>query len=119
MFTKDLQDALNDGVRYLVVEPVNEMTGYDFPAHSIVHLADDNPGAFQNLDKILGTASHIILCELPLLPKGHVIARAARDGRVVLITCTPDAFREWWNHCQPYSAKLLAAGSADPRRLDS
>ncbi len=99
------------GITFLTVEPVNEMTAYDFPLHSVVCIADENPGAFQNLDKILGAAAHVILCELPIIPKDDTLLAAAQDGRTVLITCTSESLREWLAHCQPHGERLLAIGT--------
>ncbi len=108
--------AIAQGVRFLLVEPINEMTGYDFPAHAVVILSDDNPGAFQNLSKILGAADHIILCELPVIPEDKLLTAAAADGRTVLITCAAGSYREWFAHCQPFHDRLLAVGTENPRR---
>src|SRR5690348_16983328 len=97
-------------ITFLEVEPINELTAYDFPLHSVVCIADENPGAFQNLDKILGAAAHVILCELPFMPRDKALWAAAQDGRTVWISATPDSFREWLAHCQPHGERLLVIG---------
>ena len=104
-----------EGVRFVTVEPVNEMTAYDFLPGMIVCIADENPAAFQNRDSILGAADRIILCEHPHFPTRKLFD-LVRAGRTVLITCTADASREWLAFCHPYQERLVAICT---RELDS
>ncbi len=103
-----IESVLAAGVRLCCTEPIND---YDFPEHAVVIIAHDDPQTFGNLDKYLNASDHIFLCEFPVMPRSDVLIAAAQHGRVVWINAASvDSATAWWNFCEPYRDRLLAAG---------
>jgi hypothetical protein len=117
-----LVSAIRDGVDYIRIEAGGDPPKV-IPARCILHINDEGnagPTAFKT-DGVLDVAYALYLHEETLPLKGEIIAKMARDGAFILITCGA-SFRAWFHHLDRLGVldRAYVYGTTDPtRRADA